>query len=291
MSDQERGKIRNIKYFETQKEWENWLQNNKHIVQEVWLLFYRPHTEKPVLEIKETLKTAKKYNWKHTLIKRIDDDSYARKFSWIQPREEKAETSDTEDQDYNSEQDALVIPLIQDDIFTSKEEIQKDEFLEDKEFLIDEDANDKEDIFIEKIDDSEEEKISGKDENINFDPFVSEEKEEVEKEVEEEIEDISEKTDELDTENQTEEEFLSSADETGNEDIFIDKTDDSDEEIISEEEDKISLTTPVDEVFDDTELEESDMNEGEEEKTEKEAEAEAEEEIFVRKVSKSKHKK
>lgn len=119
MANKDKAKIKNLQYFTSQQEWEEWLRKFANSASEVWLLFYRPHTNKRVLNITETLQSAKKHNWKHTLIKRIDDDSYARKFvpspavNQLPPEEQKPETQ--------MEKDNLKTgPVLMDDVFISK---------------------------------------------------------------------------------------------------------------------------------------------------------------------------
>ena len=48
---------------------------------EVWLIFHKQHTGKPSVAYKDAVDEALCYGWIDSLIKRIDDDRYARKFT------------------------------------------------------------------------------------------------------------------------------------------------------------------------------------------------------------------
>lgn len=75
----------NTRYFKSDLEWENWLQQNHAKETELWLVYYKKHTGKPGIAYEDSVKTALCYGWIDSLIKKLDDDSYARKFS---PRKE-----------------------------------------------------------------------------------------------------------------------------------------------------------------------------------------------------------
>ncbi len=56
-----------------------------HSESEVWLIFHKKHTGKPSVAYKDALDEALCYGWIDSLIKRIDDDRYARKFTPRKP--------------------------------------------------------------------------------------------------------------------------------------------------------------------------------------------------------------
>lgn len=68
-------------YFETIAEWENWLIENHERESELWLIFYKKHTNKSSLVYNDSVKIALCYGWIDSLIKSLDNESYARKFS------------------------------------------------------------------------------------------------------------------------------------------------------------------------------------------------------------------
>ena len=69
----------------TRDEWRRWLAKHHDAESEVWLIFHKKHTGKPSVAYKDALDEALCYGWIDSLIKRIDDDRYARKFTPRKP--------------------------------------------------------------------------------------------------------------------------------------------------------------------------------------------------------------
>nr|WP_321353667.1 YdeI/OmpD-associated family protein [uncultured Draconibacterium sp.] len=69
------------KYFKNSREWEIWLAENHNKEKELWLVYYKKHTGKPCIAYNDSVKTALCYGWIDGLVKRIDDECYARKFT------------------------------------------------------------------------------------------------------------------------------------------------------------------------------------------------------------------
>jgi uncharacterized protein YdeI (YjbR/CyaY-like superfamily) len=69
----------------TVKRWREWLKTHHDAEVEVWLIFHKKHTGKPSVAYKDALDEALCYGWIDSLIKRIDDDRYARKFTPRKP--------------------------------------------------------------------------------------------------------------------------------------------------------------------------------------------------------------
>jgi uncharacterized protein YdeI (YjbR/CyaY-like superfamily) len=65
----------------TVEEWREWLARHHDAESEVWLIFHKKHTGKPSVAYKDALDEALCYGWIDSLIKRIDADRYARKFT------------------------------------------------------------------------------------------------------------------------------------------------------------------------------------------------------------------
>jgi uncharacterized protein YdeI (YjbR/CyaY-like superfamily) len=66
----------------TRGQWREWLA--EHHAQEgkgIWLVFHRKHTGTPSLEYEEAVQEALCFGWIDSIIKRIDDDKYCRKFT------------------------------------------------------------------------------------------------------------------------------------------------------------------------------------------------------------------
>jgi uncharacterized protein YdeI (YjbR/CyaY-like superfamily) len=61
--------------------WRAWLQKNHRSETEVWLVFHKRHTGVPSIEYGDALDEALCFGWIDSLIKRLDDDRYARKFT------------------------------------------------------------------------------------------------------------------------------------------------------------------------------------------------------------------
>jgi len=53
---------------------------------EVWLIFHKQHTGMPSIEYLDALDEALCYGWIDSLVRRLDDDRYARKFTPRKPR-------------------------------------------------------------------------------------------------------------------------------------------------------------------------------------------------------------
>ncbi len=65
----------------TRREWRAWLDRHHGSSQGVWLVFHKPHTGVASVPYAETLLEALCFGWIDSLVKRLDDDRYARKFT------------------------------------------------------------------------------------------------------------------------------------------------------------------------------------------------------------------
>jgi uncharacterized protein YdeI (YjbR/CyaY-like superfamily) len=65
----------------TRERWRSWLAKHHASESEVWLIFHKLHTGKPSVAYNDSVDEALCYGWIDSLIKRIDDDRYARKFT------------------------------------------------------------------------------------------------------------------------------------------------------------------------------------------------------------------
>jgi uncharacterized protein YdeI (YjbR/CyaY-like superfamily) len=61
--------------------WRAWLAKNHSTEKEVWVIFPKAHTGKRCMSYEDSVEEGLCYGWIDSLIKRIDDDSYARKFT------------------------------------------------------------------------------------------------------------------------------------------------------------------------------------------------------------------
>ncbi len=71
----------NSLYVKDRDEWRKWLSQNHNKESAVWLIFYKTHTGKPSLPYGDAVEEALCYGWIDSIIKRIDDEKYARKFT------------------------------------------------------------------------------------------------------------------------------------------------------------------------------------------------------------------
>ncbi len=68
-------------YFKTNEEWHEWLEINHSVEQEIWLVFFKKHTNVISLDYNESVKEALCFGWIDSLIKRLDSERYCRKFT------------------------------------------------------------------------------------------------------------------------------------------------------------------------------------------------------------------
>ena len=68
-------------HFKDRDSWRTWLQKNHGAVKVVWLVFFKKHTGKPNITYDAAVEEALCFGWIDSLIKRLDNDRYARKFT------------------------------------------------------------------------------------------------------------------------------------------------------------------------------------------------------------------
>jgi uncharacterized protein YdeI (YjbR/CyaY-like superfamily) len=61
--------------------WRVWLAEHASTETEIWLVYYKKHTGKLSVAYKDSLEEALCYGWVDSLIQKIDEDKYARKFT------------------------------------------------------------------------------------------------------------------------------------------------------------------------------------------------------------------
>jgi uncharacterized protein YdeI (YjbR/CyaY-like superfamily) len=82
-----------LKTFEarTIQDWRAWLRKNHKTESEVWLIRYKRHTGRPSIAYEDALDEALCFGWIDSLVKRLDDERYAIKFT---PRKPESKWSD-----------------------------------------------------------------------------------------------------------------------------------------------------------------------------------------------------
>jgi len=72
-------------YVKNRKEWREWLSENHDRETGVWLIFYKKGIAKPTLEYEDSVEEALCFGWIDSIIKKIDKEKYARKFTPRKP--------------------------------------------------------------------------------------------------------------------------------------------------------------------------------------------------------------
>ena len=68
-------------YCENCEQWHNWLKDNHYKENEIWLLFYKKQSGKSSIDYDNALDEALCFGWIDSIIKKIDDIKYVRKFT------------------------------------------------------------------------------------------------------------------------------------------------------------------------------------------------------------------
>ena len=78
-------------YVATKDQWREWLSRHHAAEAGVWLVFYKKETSKPTIDYEEAVEEALCFGWIDSIIKKIDAEKYARKFT---PRKDQSKWSD-----------------------------------------------------------------------------------------------------------------------------------------------------------------------------------------------------
>jgi uncharacterized protein YdeI (YjbR/CyaY-like superfamily) len=63
------------------KAWRVWLEQNHADAAEVWLVYFKTHARQPCVTYEESVEEALCFGWVDSLIQKIDEERYARKFT------------------------------------------------------------------------------------------------------------------------------------------------------------------------------------------------------------------
>jgi uncharacterized protein YdeI (YjbR/CyaY-like superfamily) len=74
----------------TRRAWRKWLETHHDCEAEVWLVFHKRHTGVGSIPYEDAVEEALCFGWVDSLVRRLDDDRYARKFT---PRKEDSKWS------------------------------------------------------------------------------------------------------------------------------------------------------------------------------------------------------
>ncbi len=78
-------------HFCNREDWRKWLKINHSRVKVLWLVFYKKHTGKANISYNDAVEEALCYGWIDSIIKEIDEEKYARKFT---PRNDQSRWSE-----------------------------------------------------------------------------------------------------------------------------------------------------------------------------------------------------
>jgi len=69
------------KYFKSAHEWRSWLAENFEKSSGIWLIYYKKATAKPSMNYEESIEEALCYGWIDSIIRKIDNEKFAHKFT------------------------------------------------------------------------------------------------------------------------------------------------------------------------------------------------------------------
>jgi uncharacterized protein YdeI (YjbR/CyaY-like superfamily) len=69
----------------SRRQWRTWLEDHHSTSPGVWLVFHKVHTRLKSIPYEDSVREALCFGWIDSLIKRLDDDRHARKFTPRQP--------------------------------------------------------------------------------------------------------------------------------------------------------------------------------------------------------------
>lgn len=91
------GAVRTLR-VETRSEWRQWLEEHHASETEIWFVFYKKHTGVANVAYGDAVEEALCFGWIDSLVKRLDDDRYAQKFTprrpgsvWSEPNKARVE--------------------------------------------------------------------------------------------------------------------------------------------------------------------------------------------------------
>ncbi len=86
-------------YVIDREDWRKWLKKNYDVKKEVWLIYYRKCSGRPSISYDESVEEALCFGWVDSIIKKIDDEKFGRKFSprtgksgWSESNKKRAES-------------------------------------------------------------------------------------------------------------------------------------------------------------------------------------------------------
>jgi uncharacterized protein YdeI (YjbR/CyaY-like superfamily) len=68
-------------YVRTRDQWRAWLARHYQSETEIWLIYYKKHSEQPRIPYEHAVEEALCFGWIDSIVKKIDDDKFAQKFT------------------------------------------------------------------------------------------------------------------------------------------------------------------------------------------------------------------
>jgi uncharacterized protein YdeI (YjbR/CyaY-like superfamily) len=85
--------IRDTLYVTDRKQWRAWLKENHASASDVWLIYYKKHTGKPRIPYDDAVEEALCFGWIDSIVKRVDEERTAQRFSPRRPKSFLSETN------------------------------------------------------------------------------------------------------------------------------------------------------------------------------------------------------
>jgi uncharacterized protein YdeI (YjbR/CyaY-like superfamily) len=73
-------------YVTNRREWRAWLKKHYQSEKEVWLVYFKKHTGTPCILYNDAVEEALCFGWIDSIVKRIDENRYAQRFSLRNPK-------------------------------------------------------------------------------------------------------------------------------------------------------------------------------------------------------------
>ena len=68
-------------YVTNRKEWRQWLAKHYETENEIWLIYYKKHTNKPTIPYDDAVEEALCFGWIDSTVKRMDEEQYAQRYT------------------------------------------------------------------------------------------------------------------------------------------------------------------------------------------------------------------
>jgi uncharacterized protein YdeI (YjbR/CyaY-like superfamily) len=79
-------KITQTLHVVSRKDWRAWLKKNYKTEKEIWLVYYKKTSGQPRIEYNDAVEEALCFGWIDSTVKKIDDESFAQRFSRRNPK-------------------------------------------------------------------------------------------------------------------------------------------------------------------------------------------------------------